>query len=102
MRIVIVGATGAVGSEILRILEQRGTEADFVAVASARSAGRKLPFRDGHLEVVALSPEVFDDADIALFDVPDEVSLDWAEQATARCTAACHPTVARRYARRVR
>lgn len=84
MRVVIVGATGAVGTEILKILEQRGTEADFVAVASERSAGRKLAFRDGQLEVVALAPEVFDDADIALFDVPDEVSLEWAEVATAR------------------
>jgi aspartate-semialdehyde dehydrogenase len=84
VRVVIVGATGAVGTEILKILEQRGTEADFVAVASERSAGRKLPFRGGHLEVVALTPEVFDDADIALFDVPDDVSLAWAEQATDR------------------
>lgn len=84
MRVVVVGATGAVGTEILKILEQRGTEADFVAVASERSAGRRLAFRDGHLEVVALAPEVFDDADIALFDVPDEVSLEWAEVATAR------------------
>ncbi|MQA99674.1 MAG: aspartate-semialdehyde dehydrogenase [Actinobacteria bacterium] len=84
MRIAIVGATGAVGTEILKILEQRGTEADFVAVASERSAGRRLPFRDGHLEVSALAPEVFDGADIALFDVPDEVSLEWAETATAR------------------
>jgi aspartate-semialdehyde dehydrogenase len=84
MKVVIVGATGAVGTEILRILEQRETEADLVAVASERSAGRRLPFRDGYLPVVALAPEVFDDADIALFDVPDEVSLEWAEKATAR------------------
>jgi aspartate-semialdehyde dehydrogenase len=84
MKIVVVGATGAVGTEILKILEQRETEADLVAVASERSAGRRLPFRDGYLPVVALAPEVFDDADIALFDVPDEVSLDWAEKATAR------------------
>jgi len=84
VRVVIVGATGAVGTEILKILEQRGTGADFVAVASERSAGRRLPFRDGHLEVSALAAEVFDGADIALFDVPDEVSLDWAEVATAR------------------
>jgi aspartate-semialdehyde dehydrogenase len=84
VRVVVVGATGAVGSEILKIVEQRGTDAEFVAVASPRSAGRKLPFRDGHLEVVALAPEVFDGADIALFDVPDEVSLEWAGTATDR------------------
>jgi aspartate-semialdehyde dehydrogenase len=84
VKVVIVGATGAVGTEILKIVEQRDTPGDFLAVASPRSAGRKLPFRGGNLEVVALAPEVFDGADIALFDVPDEVSAEWAGVATER------------------
>ncbi len=85
MRIALVGATGAVGTEILRIMEQRDFPLDeLVPVASARSAGRKLPFRDGSIEVVELAPEVFDDIDIALFDVPDEVSERWAPVATER------------------
>ena len=84
MRLVCVGATGAVGSEILRILEQRGVQGDVVAVASARSAGRKLPFRDGSLEVQALSADVFEERDIALFDVPDDVSEMWAPIAVQR------------------
>ncbi|HYN36109.1 MAG TPA: aspartate-semialdehyde dehydrogenase, partial [Actinomycetota bacterium] len=46
MRLVVVGATGAVGSEILRILEEREElNSEVVAVASLRSAGRKIPFR---------------------------------------------------------
>lgn len=84
MRLVCVGATGAVGSEILRILEQRGVQGDVVAVASARSAGRKLPFRDGSLEVQELAGDVFEEGDIALFDVPDEVSETWAPVAVQR------------------
>ena len=79
MRVVLVGATGAVGSEILSILEQRDVPLDeLIPVASLRSAGRKLPFRGGSIEVRALGPDVFEGADIALFDVPDELALEWA------------------------
>ena len=79
MRVALVGATGAVGTEILRILEQRDFPVDeLVPIASPRSAGRKLPFRDGTIEVVALSRDAFEGADLALFDVPDELSAEWA------------------------
>ena len=86
MRVVVVGATGAVGGEILRILEQRDAfgGVDVVAVASARSAGRRLPFRDGSLEVVELAEDVFRDGDIAPFDVPDDVAREWAPVAARR------------------
>ncbi|MDQ3986334.1 MAG: aspartate-semialdehyde dehydrogenase [Actinomycetota bacterium] len=85
MRLVVVGATGAVGSEIMRILEQRDFPiSDVVAVASPRSAGRRIPFRDAHLEVAALSAEVFKAGDLALFDVPDDVSDRWAPVAAER------------------
>ena len=79
MRVALVGATGAVGTEILRILEQRDFPVDeLIPIASPRSAGRKLPFRGGTVEVVALSREAFQGADLALFDVPDELSAQWA------------------------
>lgn len=78
MRTVLVGATGAVGSEMLTILEERGFPGELVAVASPRSAGRKLPYKGAELEVIALTPEVFEGADVALFDVPDDVSREWA------------------------
>ena len=79
MRLVLVGATGAVGAEMLRILEQRDElDSEVVAVASPRSAGRLIPFRGDRLEVQALGPEVFKPGDLALFDVPDDVSREWA------------------------
>jgi aspartate-semialdehyde dehydrogenase len=79
VRVVVVGATGAVGSEMLSILESRDLAIDeLVPVASARSAGRRLSFRGATIEVQALSEEVFRGADMALFDVPDEVSAEWA------------------------
>ncbi|MDQ4065031.1 MAG: aspartate-semialdehyde dehydrogenase [Actinomycetota bacterium] len=84
MRVVVVGATGAVGTEMLKILAERGLDAhDVVAVASQRSAGRKLEFAGRTLEVQVLGPDVFTDGDLALFDVPDEVSREWAPIAAA-------------------
>ena len=85
MRIVLVGATGAVGTEVLKILEQRDhADHELVPVASARSAGRKLDFAGRTLVVQELASEVFEDGDLAIFDVPDEVSAEWVPIATAR------------------
>src|SRR3954452_720902 len=85
MRVALVGATGAVGSEMMGILEQRAFPVDeLVAIASHRSVGRKLAFGEGTVTVVGLSPEVFDGIDIALFDVPDEISEAWAPVAAER------------------
>ncbi len=53
-------------------------------VASPRSAGRRLKVRGAQAEVRALSAEVFDGVDVAMFDVPDEVSAQWAPVAAAR------------------
>jgi aspartate-semialdehyde dehydrogenase len=79
VKIVLVGATGAVGTEMLSILEGRDLAIDeLVPVASARSAGRRLSFRGSTVEVHALTEEVFRGADVALFDVPDDVSVEWA------------------------
>jgi aspartate-semialdehyde dehydrogenase len=79
VRLAVVGATGAVGSEILSILEERSFPIDeLVPIASPRSAGRRLRFRDSDWEVVALGADVFDGVDVALFDVPDELALEWA------------------------
>ncbi|HZA40429.1 MAG TPA: aspartate-semialdehyde dehydrogenase, partial [Actinomycetota bacterium] len=85
MKLVVVGATGAVGSEILAILNKSDWPIDeLVPVATPRSVGRRLPFRGGEVEVVALGEDVFTGADIALFDVPDEVSDEWAPVAVSR------------------
>jgi len=85
MRIVLVGATGAVGTEVLEILEQRGhTGHEVVPVASARSAGRKLTFADRTIVVRELAESVFEEGDLAIFDVPDEVSREWVPVASRR------------------
>jgi aspartate-semialdehyde dehydrogenase len=53
-------------------------------IASAKSAGKKLKCRGEELTVVALSPEAFEGIDIAMFDVPDEISKEWAPIAASK------------------
>ena len=77
--LAVVGATGAVGTVMLDLLSTRNDVwGDIRLVASPRSAGRRLPVRGTPVEVEALVPEVFDGVDVAMFDVPDEVSAEWA------------------------
>ena len=83
--LAVVGATGAVGTVMLDILSTRpDVWGEIRLIASARSAGKKLMCRGEELTVVALSPEAFDGIDVAMFDVPDEVSKEWAPIAAAR------------------
>ena len=83
--LAVVGATGAVGTVMLGILSEReDVWGEIRLIASARSAGKKLICRGEELTVVALSPEAFDGIDVAMFDVPDEVSAEWAPIAASR------------------
>ena len=83
--LAVVGATGAVGTVMLDLLSTReDVWGEIRLVASARSAGRRLVVRGEEVEVVALSPECFDGIDVAMFDVPDEVSAEWAPVAVSR------------------
>ncbi|WP_306369424.1 aspartate-semialdehyde dehydrogenase [Nocardiopsis sp. CC223A] len=83
--LAVVGATGAVGTVMLDILTRReNVWGEIRLVASARSAGKVLRVRGEDVVVQALAPEVFDGVDVAMFDVPDEVSKEWAPIAAAR------------------
>jgi aspartate-semialdehyde dehydrogenase len=84
--VAIVGATGAVGTTMIEIIDARESVpwSDIRLIASARSAGRVIPVRGRNVTVEALAPEVFDGVDVALFDVPDDVSAEWGPIAAAR------------------
>ena len=83
--LAIVGATGAVGTVMLDVVSTRDDVwGEVRLVASARSAGKRLRVRGQEVEVAALTPEVFDGVDLAMFDVPDEVSAQWAPVAADR------------------
>ena len=83
--LAVVGATGAVGTVMLDILSKRkDVYGEIRLIASARSAGKKLTCRGQELTVVELTPEAFEGIDIAMFDVPDEVSKEWAPIAASK------------------
>jgi aspartate-semialdehyde dehydrogenase len=82
--LAVVGATGAVGTVMLDLLSTReDVWGEIRLLASPRSAGRRLSVRGEELEVAALAEESFDGVDVAMFDVPDAVSAQWAPIAAA-------------------
>jgi aspartate-semialdehyde dehydrogenase len=84
--IALVGATGAVGTVMIDIMNERPEWpwGEVRLIASPRSAGRRLTVRGEELTVIALSAEAFDGVDVAMFDVPDEVSAEWGPVAASR------------------
>jgi aspartate-semialdehyde dehydrogenase len=83
--LAVVGATGAVGSVLLGILSERADIwGEIRLIASPRSAGRKLTVRGAQTEVIALDEDAFDGIDVAMFDVPDEISARWAPVAVSK------------------
>jgi aspartate-semialdehyde dehydrogenase len=74
--VAVAGATGAVGIEMLKVLEERAfPAARVVALASSRSAGRRLPFAGSELVVQEMTPASFEGVDIALFSAGGSVSM---------------------------
>lgn len=83
--LALVGATGAVGTVMIDIINSReNIWGEIRLIASARSAGKQIMVHGTPHTVVALSEEAFDGMDIAMFDVPDEVSEIWAPIAAAK------------------
>lgn len=77
--VAIVGATGAVGVEMIHCLEQRNFPVSRLKLlASPRSAGRKMKFRNEEITVQPLSEQSFNDVDIALFSASGSVSRQYA------------------------
>src|ERR1700722_3588923 len=83
--LAIVGATGAVGTVMRDVISTRpDIWGEVRLIASARSAGKLLPVRGEQVRVAELSADAFDGIDLAMFDVPDEVSAQWAPVAAGR------------------
>jgi aspartate-semialdehyde dehydrogenase len=84
-RVAIVGATGAVGQAMRLLLEQRDfpMEGDPIYLASERSAGKRLRWRDREVEVQAVSADAFDGVDIALFSAGGGRSREFGPAAAA-------------------
>jgi aspartate-semialdehyde dehydrogenase len=80
----VVGATGVVGSEMLRVLEERAFPIDELRLyASPRSEGRKLPFAGREVACEVLRDGCFDGLDLVIVDVDDPLAEEWAPVAAA-------------------
>ncbi len=85
LKLAVVGATGAVGPEVLKVLEQRNFPAtEVVAFASARSAGKRVAYAGTELEVRELTADALEGFDLALFSAGASTSRTFAPEAVAR------------------
>lgn len=83
--IAIVGATGAVGEEFLRLIEERNFPfSDLKLLASARSKGKEISFMGKKYFIEEATPEAFEGVDIALFAGGGSVSKDLGPEAAKR------------------
>ncbi|WP_236504971.1 aspartate-semialdehyde dehydrogenase [Tychonema sp. BBK16] len=83
-RVAILGATGAVGAELLELLHSRNFPlAELKLLASERSAGSKLPFGEELLTVEAVDERSFDNVDLVLASAGGSTSKFWAPKAVA-------------------
>jgi len=79
MRVAVVGATGMVGTVMLKVLEERNFPiTELVPVASERSVGNKLMYKNKEYTVVGLQTAVNMHLDIAIFSAGGDTSLEWA------------------------
>ncbi|MBT8325383.1 MAG: aspartate-semialdehyde dehydrogenase [Winogradskyella sp.] len=79
MKIAVVGATGLVGTVMLKVLEERNFPlTELLLVASERSVGKSLSFKDKTYTIIGLEDAVTQRPDIALFSAGGQTSLDWA------------------------
>jgi len=80
----IMGVTGLVGTEMLRILAERSFPvSELRGYASERSLGRKLPFAGGDITCETLRPGCFDGLDLVIVDVDDTLAAEWVPLAAA-------------------
>lgn len=81
MRIAVVGATGMVGQEMLRVLEQRNVPVEeLLLVASEKSVGKEVTFKGKQVKVISMKDAIAAKPDIALFSAGGDTSLEFAPQ----------------------
>ncbi|HAB28461.1 MAG TPA: aspartate-semialdehyde dehydrogenase, partial [Xanthomarina gelatinilytica] len=79
MKVAVVGVTGMVGEVMLKVLKERHFPVtELIPVASEKSVGKIISFKDKDYQVVSLATAVSMKPDIALFSAGGETSLEWA------------------------
>lgn len=84
MKVALVGATGLVGSVMLKVLEERNFPvSELLPTASEKSIGKKINFKGQEVPVISLQEAVDKKPDIAIFSAGSSVSLEWAPRFAA-------------------
>ena len=84
MKIALVGATGMVGNVMLQVLAERNFEmTELIPVASERSVGKQISYKNKEYTIVSLQDAVNKQPDIALFSAGGDTSLEWAPKFAA-------------------
>ncbi|HAP30780.1 MAG TPA: aspartate-semialdehyde dehydrogenase [Flavobacteriales bacterium] len=79
MKVVVVGATGMVGKVMLQILEERSFPiSELFVVASYKSVGETLSFKNKNLTIISIEDAVSERPDLAIFSAGGNVALEWA------------------------
>lgn len=87
MKVAVVGATGMVGNVMLAVLEERNFPVtELIPVASKKSVGKTISFKENIYTIVGLETAVSMEPDIALFSAGGNTSLEWAPQFAAAGT----------------
>ena len=81
MKLAVVGVTGMVGQEILKVLKESDIEIDeFIPVASEQSIGKELVFDNKEYSITSIQNAIDKKPDIAIFSAGGNTSLEWAEK----------------------
>ncbi len=84
MKLAVVGATGLVGQEVLKVLEERAVSFDeLYLVASAKSVGQKIKFKGKEYTIIGMEEAVALAPDVAIFSAGGGTSLEWAPKFAA-------------------
>ena len=79
MKVAVIGSTGVVGNVMLSLLESRNFPlSDLIPVASERSIGKKILFKEKYYNIVSIEDAIKMKPDIALFSAGGSTSLEWA------------------------
>jgi len=84
MKVAVVGATGLVGTKMLQVLAERDFPVtELVPVASARSVGKEVSFKNNYIKVVPMEEGIAAKPTIAIFSAGGTISLEWAPKFAA-------------------
>ena len=84
MKLAVIGVTGMVGEVMRKVLEERNFKiTEFIPVASERSVGKKITFKNQEFTIVSLADAIALKPDVALFSAGGNTSLEWAPKFAA-------------------